>query len=460
MYFQISQVLPRSEALADLTRLRWLIEHYYSYRDLLGVDLDAVFSDAAARVAGETDRTALSMAVMKILAHFGDGHTRLDNSQELLPGGFTPFDIEAHGEQFVAVREDGSNLLDEAYPYIRAIDGVEIDEWVRVVEPIVARGTVSAVRCGVAARLQIIQFARGELGRNPTPTLEIQLMTTAGKPGPRYELNVADRPSRGYVMPGFEQKILPCNIGYLRIASMESGNQFRDRLNECMEHVRETKGLIIDVRQNGGGSRDALLTLLPYLMSEEEEPRIVNVAAYRLHEGDVPDNSDGFLSNRYLFPASWNGWSRTERLAIERVAKDFRPDWTPPKGEFSDWHYMVISRDRYPPSFHYERPVVVLMDTGCFSATDIFLAGFKGLPRVTLMGMTSSGGSGRSIPYTLPNSGLSIRLSTMASFRADGTRYDGEGIKPDVEAQYTLSDLTGRTDTILERAVELIKETP
>lgn len=79
-----------------------------------------------------------------------------------------------------------------------------------------------------------------------------------------------------------------------------------------------------------------------------------------------------------------------------------------------------------------DRPVVVLMDEGSFRATDIFLGAMSLAPSVTLMGVPSGGGSGRSRAFELPNSRLRAVVSTMASFRPDGQLYDGIGVAPDI----------------------------
>lgn len=140
--------------------------------------------------------------------------------------------------------------------------------------------------------------------------------------------------------------------------------------------------------------------------------------------------------------------------AAAEVASSFRPDWKLPAGEFRAWHSMVVERGDV--AFHYAL-LVVLLDAGCFSATDVFLGGFKGLPGVTLLGTASGGGSGRSRSYVLPNSGLEVRLSSMASFLPDGSRYDGKDIAPDVVVEPVLTDLTGETDGVLDAALARLR---
>ena len=452
-----SQSITRTEAQSDLERLRRLIDNYYSYRDLRSIDYRSKIDELSQRLPQTVDVAAFGVDIMKLLAPFGDGHTRLRGSSSILPHGFAPFTVVPHGKRYVAIDASGASYLDDAHPYIHSIDGVEVAKWIDAVRPIVAQTTDGFVRRVAAERLGFIQFARGELGLTKKSTLTVRLMNASAQVTSERELDVTSRRLRGHRPAGHDRKLLPGNIGYLRVASMDSGRRFKQWLADAMRHLRRTKGLVIDVRDNGGGSREALLTLLPYFMVDDAAPVVVNVGAYRLHEDDRADDPNGHLSNRFLYPAAWAGWSRSERRAIQTVAKRFRPDWTLPTGEFSDWHYMVISKKRNPAPFHYEHPVVVLLDAGCFSATDIFLGGYKGIAGVTLMGTTSGGGSGRSRPYSLPNSGLNLRVSSMASFRANGNRYDGKGVAPDVVVEPTLSDIIGKTDTVLAAAVERLK---
>jgi len=83
----------------------------------------------------------------------------------------------------------------------------------------------------------------------------------------------------------------------------------------------------------------------------------------------------------------------------------------------------------------------VLSNAAYFSATDGFLSAFGELPQVALIGQASSGGSGATKRFQLPNSGLEVKLSSMASFRSNGKLFDGNGIAVDIPVSRTLSIL-------------------
>jgi C-terminal processing protease CtpA/Prc len=102
--------------------------------------------------------------------------------------------------------------------------------------------------------------------------------------------------------------------------------------------------------------------------------------------------------------------------------------------------------------------VVMLMNSGNFSACDIFLGAFKGWKNVTLMGRPSGGGSGCAQEYRLSNSGIRIYLSRMASFQPSGELYDGNGVQPDIVVEPLGTDFIGQTDTALDKAIQYIGE--
>ena len=109
-----------------------------------------------------------------------------------------------------------------------------------------------------------------------------------------------------------------------------------------------------------------------------------------------------------------------------------------------------------PSVFYYDKPVVVLMNSKCFSATDIFLDGLKNIPNVVLMGTPSGGGSARSVTLRLGN--FSVRLASMASFKPDGRLFDGNGIQPDIRIDPLPEYYVAGRDNLLEAAVELIDQ--
>ena len=283
-----------------------------------------------------------------------------------------------------------------------------------------------------------------------TPSISVTLAAKDDARTITKELATAARKPIYGDWPRTKSHLLEQDIGYLRIPRMDER-----AVVEIITHMRkfrDTRGMIVDVRGNGGGSRHALRTIASYLMSPNDSPRIANVAKYRLHE----DFRDNHLAARFLYRADSEHWTEAEKQAIAVFAKTFKPEWEPPADQFSKWHYMVLNRLSDQAIYHYEKPVIVLSDAGCFSATDIFLAGLKGIPNVTIMGTPSSGGSARSESFRTPGIDLRITLASMASFQPDGRLYDRNGVYPDEVVEPYPTYFTGETDHILASAIARI----
>jgi C-terminal processing protease CtpA/Prc len=80
------------------------------------------------------------------------------------------------------------------------------------------------------------------------------------------------------------------------------------------------------------------------------------------------------------------------------------------------------------------------------------------LPQVTIVVDPSAGGSGATRQFRLPNTGLLIALSSMASFRPNGKLFDGNGIEVDVAVKPRIEDYISNVDTVLERGIGVINE--
>lgn len=153
--------------------------------------------------------------------------------------------------------------------------------------------------------------------------------------------------------------ILPENIGYIRISSFESGLG-DGNIDNILAYLILCDGIIIDVRNNGGGSMSYVEDIACRFVSER------TLAGYLCHK-DGPGHDDFSEPFAYYF--------------------------TPPAG------HLV-----------WQKPVAVLCNRSTFSAANNFVSVMKYFPNVTVIGATTGGGSGMPLSYTLPN-GWGVRMS-------------------------------------------------
>ena len=453
------EVIPAKKAQEDLDELEWHLVNHYAYLTRGGVDYPAALDTIRSGLGDGIPRAAFALQIQQILSLFADGSSGVTiDLREELPTGYLPFAVvEVGGGRFVAFDTEAGGFFDIDNPVLNKLDGVDLAGWLDAARPLVVGGSPQAVRRASAEALRYANQLRGQLKLPMRDVVAAQVATDDGKQGRTATVKLADEPPRAPFPREAAGRTLEGNVGYLRIASMTDDARFLQTIHETMTAVRGTVGLVIDVRNNAGASRQVLRDLFPYFMDPNEAPLVANVAAQRLAEGEAADDKEGFLQDRSMYPATSGALQPAEREAAETLAKSFKPEWEPPKGQFSAWHFMVLSPRQGGPYYHYDKPVVVLMNSGCANATDVLLGAFKGRKSVTLMGTPSAGSSARLRAARLANSGVVVRLSSMASFRPDGKLYDGRGVDPDVEAWPTSSDVIGRSDTVLDAAVRRAK---
>ena len=416
------------DALADIESFGAGLKDQFAYVGLGGVSLDRELSKIRDGLTeARVDILELRLELHRLLMRFGDGHAQVRSN---LPPGqpgdkYLPFLLVESRAGVVAVLPDRSALVEPDAPIVLAIDGKTMEEWVELARPYVANGSPQLVRRRALGDMREIDWVRRVLGEETGAPLTVTFSTVDGSQTVERELELSSRRPTYGPWPRSKSTILEGDIGYLRIVQMDGDV---DSLHEAMEEFADTKGLIVDVRGNGGGTRELLLALGGYLIGPREPAIVGNIAQYRLSSRF----DEGHLEARYMYRANWDGWNGRQLDAIEAATAVFKPEWQP-VGEFSAWHYLVLDRTGHAAEYFYDLPVVVLSDSGCFSATDIFLGALELLPRVTLLGTASSGGSARSQSFLLPKTGMEVRCASMASFRPDGRLYDGRGIEVDVE---------------------------
>lgn len=206
---------------------------------------------------------------------------------------------------------------------------------------------------------------------------------------------------------GLQYYTLPQNIGYIRYASF--ANPIGDgNLDNVLHHFKQCKGLIIDVRNNGGGNMTNVETLVRRFITEK------TLAGYMVHKTG-PGHKDFSKPQAYYYSPP-----------------DDRPLW--------------------------RKPVVVLCNRSTFSAANNFVGIMKTLPGVTIAGSQSGGGSGMPLSMELPV-GWSLRMSACPVL--DPLGHDTEnGVAPtsgcevDLDPQLALTGI----DTMIEFAIKKLNE--
>ncbi|HUT46438.1 MAG TPA: hypothetical protein VMX36_09135 [Sedimentisphaerales bacterium] len=139
----------RARAQEDLDELEWLLENRYSYLHLKGVDYKAALDSIRCSLGDDINRSILGYQLSKFIALFGDGHSRVASSSVRLSSfcsSFPPFLVEESAGRLVAFKPDRSDFVDPNFPFLRAIDGLSMDKWLKAEGLTVAEGSPQFVR--------------------------------------------------------------------------------------------------------------------------------------------------------------------------------------------------------------------------------------------------------------------------------------------------------------------------
>lgn len=234
------------------------------------------------------------------------------------------------------------------------------------------------------------------LAGNPGSKVKLETVSGSGKP---QTVVLIKRPNgckwfKFGVMPrtfsDFEEKILPGNIGYIAFTAFFP-EQISNVQNAVKGNLKNTDGLIIDLRDNIGG----LLVATQWLA----------------------------------------GWLTVKRVASGTLI-------------ISGTKLKPVS---YPQPECYKKPLAILVNAGSFSCAELFPAAMQDAKAATIFGQRTMGKCLPSTFFILP-SGFKLQTVHGDHIRANGERVEGKGVTPDIPVELKLDDLKKGQDTVIDAA--------
>jgi carboxyl-terminal processing protease len=196
----------------------------------------------------------------------------------------------------------------------------------------------------------------------------------------------------------------PSGLGYIQIESFNGREEIADEFETALQALKDTPGLIVDVRDNTGGYGNA-------------QQRIVG----------------RFITARTLVAVSYTkkGPGHND---LARAETYFGPSG----------------------SWQYSHPVVLLMNDVTGSAADLFTCYMRGTKRVTTIGSTTHGNLSGVAAYAVLPCRLVVRISNGYVCDAKGRPIEGNGSDPDIAVNPRITDFLAGKDPVLDKAVAFL----
>jgi C-terminal peptidase prc len=194
----------------------------------------------------------------------------------------------------------------------------------------------------------------------------------------------------------FETKQLSGDIGYIHFTNFIA--PATKRLGTAIDSMRNTRGIIMDLRGNSGGDTDVGLSLAGMLVDKETQ---ISITSTR-------------------------------------------------KGDFFGYKAK-------PQKNSYRGPVVILLDEESASESEEMAAGLQAAGRVIIIGKNSRGEDIDATFQGLPMDTIGLQYPVGLPRTSKGLVIEGHGVAPDIEVNMTRSDLLKGRDSQLEAAIQHIQ---
>lgn len=422
------------EKVYGLSLLWSEMKYNFVHLDRMTFDVDSLYRATMQRVLETKDDFEFYDELQRFMASFNDGHTQLicGTDEWDLSSDYTPYSTALFGDKiyFTDYRLNTPNIDPELLgAEIIEVEGMPVMEYVNQKRLPKTIGSTLNYKLNVVAYTllngPVNTYIDGKARKRNGKVIDFHIIRngeTTRTPDEQYWRSV-NKP-----IASDRYKAVSCrwidDVALLTINTFIE-EKVADQFDSLLMQIKskKPKGLIIDLRGNGGGITEVAQRL-------------------QMHLTDA-DSIRSFGSQTRIN----NGYGRAQGNYREEYADYFKYR----AYEVIPHYNFARNKEIVPVDF----PTVILIGIYSFSACEDFLLNIYETPgRPLLIGEETAGSSGAPLVIYLPHDAFA-RLSTVRMLYPYSQKpFVGGGIRPDIEVKPTIDDYFNGIDPVIEKALE------
>jgi len=439
---QISNTLSPSDKIYGLSRFWQEVNYNFVYLEQFGREKwDSAYRSAIPVVLDTKNDYQYYRELQKFCALLKDGHTNVLSPFDESNSNFGEYRICLGNFSNRAIVVGVNLSKKDEIPIgseVTEVNGMAVPDYIsQHVAPFISASTGY-----ILEDLSIERLLRGIDGEK----YDIKIKTPAGKVISLSLTHAKTTEKEIYPSlprPGlFDFKWYDDHIAYVALNSF--ANPKVDTLFvEQLPALQKAKGIIIDLRNNGGGSS----FVGDYIFKHLTNDKLIYGA-----KGSTRYHNAAFKAWGGLFqPKDTSTGNAARGLSKEKVLTYYKASRDK---LYYDLEYAPDTND--PAISKLTVPLVILIGHNTASAAEDFLIAAKGQKHMIKIGENSFGSTGQPYEFRLPGGGRA-RVCTLKVTCPDGSRFVGCGIKPDIEVKMSVEDYLQQKDPVLEKGIAYLK---
>ena len=405
--------LTSTQRVEGFTRLWTAVKFNFANFDLVPeVKWDDVLTEYLPKVMQDQTNGEYERLLYECIARLKDSHTSVNLKRGSgFPAACPPLRIRSVQGKAVVV---ATGMTDE----IKA-SGIKVGDEIthvdgRPIRQLLEKDVYPYVFASSPQGRDLVAYPR-LLNGQPNTEVSVRILTLDGE---TREASLTRKSNGRRLIPNsnkrwtdFEYRELKNGIAYVAINTF--GNRsVVEKFNKSLDQINAAKGLIIDVRKNGGGNSGNGDAIIACLIDKAIPGTIWKTPQYR---------------------AAFRAWGSDEQ-------------WYGGENK-------IKPKNDHP----FLGPIVVLIGPETFSAAEDFVVPLHAAERATIVGQRTGGSTGQPLQFRFLDGRITGRICTKRDTYPDGREFIGIGIIPDVEVNPTVDDIVNDRDVVLQRGIKVIK---